>query len=323
MKHTTLALLAGATLAAAFTGAAAFGQSTTTGSAEFHMAMARLAAGDDNQRLYRALCEQPATGPITGAPPPDPERSTWHVEPVKVFDNLYFVGEKEYSAWAVDTSEGIILIDTIWHYSVADEIEGGLRKLGLDPARIKYAIVSHAHIDHIGGARYLQEKFGTRIILSEVDWQFAESSTRLPSKPKRDIIAYDGQKLTLGDTTITMYVTPGHTLGTISTLVPVRDGSRMHLAAEWGGTGFNFEHSRARFETYAASAERFGNIVAQAGADVHIANHTNQDNSPVKMAALEKRKAGDPHPYVVGTDSIHRYLQVAEECARVGALREK
>ena len=120
-----------------------------------------------------------------------------------------------------------------------------------------------------------------------------------------------------------MYLTPGHTLGTISTLVPVRDGGRTHLAAEWGGTGFNFEHSRARFETYAASAQRFGTIVAQAGADVHIANHTNQDNSPAKMAALEKRKAGDPHPYVVGTDSIRRYLQVAEECARAGALREK
>ena len=105
-------------------------------------------------------------------------------------------------------------------------------------------------------------------VLSEVDWQLAETSTRLPSKPKRDLIAYDGQKLTLGDTTITMYLTPGHTLGTISTLVPVRDGGRVHLAAEWGGTGFNFEHSRARFETYAASAQRFGTIVAQAGADV-------------------------------------------------------
>jgi len=44
---------------------------------------------------------------------------------------------------------------------------------------------------------------------------------------------------------------------------------------------------------------------------------------PTKMAALEKRKAGDQHPYVVGTDSIRRYLKVAEECARVGALGEK
>jgi hypothetical protein len=41
------------------------------------------------------------------------------------------------------------------------------------------------------------------------------------------------------------------------------------------------------------------------------------------MAALEMRKTGDLHPYVIGTDSIHRYLQVAEECARASALREK
>ena len=119
-------------------------------------------------------------------------------------------------------------------------------------------------------------------VLSEVDWQLAETSTRLPSKPKRDLIAYDGQKLTPGDTTITMYLTPGHTLGTISTIVPVRDGGRMHLAAEWGGTGFNFEHSRARFETYAASAQRLGTIVAQAGADVHIANTPTRTTPPPK-----------------------------------------
>jgi len=47
------------------------------------------------------------------------------------------------------------------------------------------------------------------------------------------------------------------------------------------------------------------------------------DLSEDEMAALEKRKAGDPHPYVVGTDSIRRYVKVAEECARAGALREK
>jgi metallo-beta-lactamase class B len=182
MKPKTFASFATTALAAAFAGAAAIGQ-PTTGTVESHMAMAKVAAGDDNQRLYQALCEQPAAGPNTGGAPPDPERSAWHVEPVTVFDNLYFVGEKEYSAWAVNTSDGIILIDTIWHYSVADEVEGGLRKLGLDPARLKYAIVSHAHIDHIGGAKYLQEKFGTRIILWEVDWQLAETNTRLPRAP--------------------------------------------------------------------------------------------------------------------------------------------
>ena len=66
-------------------------------------------------------------------------------EPVKVFDNLYFVGMTEYSAWAVKTSDGIILLDTIYDYSIEDEVVGGLKKLGLDPATIKYALVSHGH----------------------------------------------------------------------------------------------------------------------------------------------------------------------------------
>ena len=54
------------------------------------------------------------------------------------------------------------------------------------------------------------------------------------------MVVTDGQKLTLGDTTLTLYLTPGHTEGTISTIVPVRDGGQRHVAAAWGGTLFNF-----------------------------------------------------------------------------------
>ena len=96
--------------------------------------------------------------------------------------------------------------------------------------------------------------------------QAAVYATVLPQKDVDGFHPVNVGKLMLGDTTLTMHLTPGHTLGTISTLIPVRDNGVPHLAAEWGGTGFNFEHSRARFETYAASAQRFGNIVAQSGA---------------------------------------------------------
>lgn len=249
---------------------------------------------------------------------------------MKVFDNLYFVGQTEYSAWAVTTSAGIIIIDTIFDYSVEDEIVGGLKKLGRDPATIKYAIVSHGHFDHSGGARYLQEHFGTRVILSAADWDLLDRSPQ--TKPKRDMVATDGQKLTLGDTTLILYLTPGHTLGTISTLIPVKDGATPHLAAEWGGTGFNWIQNRADyisssrsdrfwFETYSRSAQRFRDIAASAGADVLMANHPSLDGSQAKLAALSKRRPGDPHPYVVGNDSVKRYLTVADECAKAGALR--
>src|SRR4029077_4253559 len=98
--------------------------------------------------------------------------------------------------------------------------------------------------------------------------------------------ASHGQKLTHGAPPLTFYLTPGHTLGTVSVLIPVKDNGKPHLVAEWGGTGFNFEHSRERFQTYVASADRFGEIVAISGADVLIANHTNLDGSKVKLPAL-------------------------------------
>jgi hypothetical protein len=76
------------------------------------------------------------------------------------------------------------------------------------------------------------------------------------------MVAVDGQQLTLGDTSITFYLTPGHTPGTISTLIPVKDQGRSHLAAQWGGTGFNFTITPDRtkrywFDAYARSASRF------------------------------------------------------------------
>src|SRR4029079_14341352 len=98
----------------------------------------------------------------------------WHAEPVKVFDNLYWLGQTEVSVWAITTSQGIVVIDPIFDYSVEDEFVEGWKKVGLDPAQIKYAIVSHGHADHSGGAKYLQDHLKTRILLSGADWESLE-----------------------------------------------------------------------------------------------------------------------------------------------------
>jgi metallo-beta-lactamase class B len=128
-------------------------------------------------------------------------------------------------------------------------------------------------------------------------------------------VATDGMMLTLGDTTVTLYVTPGHTLGTISTVFPVRDGARRHVAATWGGTLFNFGPNRERLVAYAESARRFRDLVAKAGADVILSNHTVYDGSKTKLPAVQARRPGAPHPYVVGPDVVRRYLMTVGECA--------
>jgi metallo-beta-lactamase class B len=315
----------------ALAGPSAFGQSKD--SVDAHVAAARVAAGREHTAVFDNLCAAPAPTPAPQqaqqpaaqrqGPPP---RSQWHAEPRKVFDNLYYLGQSEYSAWAVTTSDGIIVVDALFDYSVEDEIVNGLTTLGLDPKNIKYVLVSHGHSDHVGGARLLQERFGARVIMSAADWDLTGRNTQSWPKPKRDMVATDGQRLTLGDTTLTMYLTPGHTPGTISTLIPVKDQGRTHLAAEWGGTGFNFtitpdKPRRFWFETYATSAEHFRDAVARSNADVLIANHPNQDGAKMKLAALEKRKPSDPHPFVIGNDSVKRYLTMVGECAKAGLLR--
>jgi metallo-beta-lactamase class B len=284
--------------------------------AKAHVEAARAAAGEHGGMVDR-LCPMPGaqrTGPPRRGPREVPPRDAWHVEPVRVFDNLLFVGQSEFSTWAVTTSEGIIVIDPIFDYSVEDEVVEGLRKLGLDPADIRYVLVSHGHYDHAGGAKFLQEHFGARVLLSKADWDLLDE-TNPDWKPRRDIEVVDGQKLTLGDTTLELYLTPGHTYGTISTLIPLRDGSTRHVAALWGGTLFNFGPEPTRFEAYAASADRFREIAARANADVVLSNHTDYDGSKDKLPRVAARTPGAPHPYVVGTDSVRRYLTVANECA--------
>ena len=329
MRH-GIALTFGAVLVAI-----GFAVSVMTQSTAGHLTSARAASGKDFDALLGVTCDlvKPPPGvapaaPAAAAAPGPPARATWHAEPAKVFDNVYFVGQSEYSAWAVTTSDGIILMDAIFDYSVDDEVVNGLKALGLDPAQIKYVVISHAHGDHVGGAGFLQKR-GARIVMSAADWDLMEAAKVAYLKPTRDIVATDGQKLTLGDTTVTLYVTPGHTLGTISSLIPVKDGTRRHVAAYWGGTAFNWLRGPAAYITpdrpasfwftqYANSARRFRDLAGAAGADVLLSNHTNFDGSKTKIPALRARAAGAPHPYVVGRQAVTRYLTVAEECARAG-----
>jgi metallo-beta-lactamase class B len=309
-----------------------------------HVAAAKAAAGTDFAGVFNRICTEavppttpatPARGAARGAaprPPGPPPRDSWHADPVKVFDNLYFLGQTEYSVWAVTTSAGIILIDAIFDYSVDDEVSGGLRTLGLDPATIKYVVISHGHSDHSGGAKFLQDRYNAHVLLTAADWDLLDKSTQ--TKPKRDMVATDGQKLTLGDTTLTLYHTPGHTLGTQSTLIPVTDHGVKHVAAHWGGTAFNWMAGPAAyitperpasfwFQTYSASARRFKEITMQAGADVLISNHTIFDGSKTKIPALAQRKPGDPHPYVIGKEGVQRYLTTVDECAQAGLANQQ
>jgi metallo-beta-lactamase class B len=295
-------------------------------SAALHLDSARRAAGADHGFIFGRLCEAPIRAlhapPAVGEVPPElkgtDESRKWYAEPARVFDDLFFLGQTAFSVWGLRTREGVILVDSIFDYSVEAEVIEGLRKLGIDPAEIRYVIISHAHGDHSGGAGILQ-RHGARIVMSATDWDLYEKSSD-KVKARRDIVATDGMPITLGGTTVRVHLTPGHTHGTISTVLPVHDGGKRHVAALWGGTLFNFRDSPddprdARLKTYAQSAARFREIARAAGADILLSNHTAYDGTTVKLPELPGRRVGQKHPYVIGTDAVQRYFRVAEECA--------
>ena len=242
-----------------------------------------------------------------------PPKENWYAEGGQVFDNLYMLTTKTNSAWAVKTSAGIILIDTLFGYAAQDAIVDGLKKAGLDPADIKYIIVSHAHGDHDGSVKFLQDTYKPRIIMGPKDW---ELSARSADPPRHDIDATDGQKVTLGDTTVTIYITPGHTGGTLSVLVPVTDRGQPHLAMEWGGTALGGGTSKEMLESYISNARRLKDISDGLGADVIIVNHTEYNDALNRFEQTKARKAGEPNPWIVGKGEVQTYLTVVEECAK-------
>src|SRR5437879_3819530 len=224
-------------------------QASGKASVQSHLAAAKAAAyepGNDLTQLYDTVCA-PA---LSDRGPREPEiqavaesrapqtgpRAEWRTPPGKAFDNLYYIGSPFQSTWAVTTSDGIILIDSGYDYSAKELITDGLKKLHLDPTQIKYVVLTHVHGDRFYGARYLQDTYKARVIMSEADWNVM-TKTNDPSelKPKKDMVATDGMKLTLGDTTLTLYITPGHTPGTVSVLAPPKDGNERHVGAVWGG----------------------------------------------------------------------------------------
>ena len=264
--------------------------------------------------------------PYVSDPGKAPARATWYAEPAKVFDNLYFVGGSVHSAWALTTREGIILLDTIYPYNSEELIVGGMKKVGLDPKDIKYLVVSHAHQDHIGGAEMIQKRYGARVVMSAPDWDLVE---KVPNRfktmaPKRDIVATDGMKLTLGESTVNIWFTPGHTDGTTSFTFQVLDRGRPVNVVYSGGTALVYEWdlpewSIKNMQTYINSQRHLAAKAKESGATVLLSNHSEFDEAVKKNRMLAGRGNG-PHPYEIGTDWVQRYFTVTENCARATQL---
>jgi hydroxyacylglutathione hydrolase len=105
------------------------------------------------------------------------------------------------------------------------DVEAVLQRHGL---RCTAIVITHAHIDHIGGAKKMKDRTGAPVYMNEADQelydhldiQAAWLGTATPEQTKIDVAARDGDTLTLGAETFHVLHTPGHTQGSLSLWIP-------------------------------------------------------------------------------------------------------
>ncbi len=252
-----------------------------------------------------------------------PPRESWYADPIQVFDDLYWLGGAIHSAWLLKTSEGYILIDTQFPYNSGELILDGMRKLGLDPREISHILISQAHGDHIGGVEVVQEASGAPVIMGKADWDLIRTYPNRYRTMTPDfstgIEVSENLSLTIGNSTIEIYPTPGHTKGTLSYIFTVHDFGRPLVVSYSGGTAFNFPTATPipgipNLEEYIASQRMFAEKSAEAGATVLLTNHSEFDDAHDKVRMLAGRGFG-PNPFVSSTEWVDRYYDVMIYCA--------
>lgn len=315
--------LAAAILAFPVGSALAQGGDTDAVSAEtraaVHVENARRLAGTDLKTPFDFFCVPGNARPNDFSAPP--------LEPMRLFDNVYALGNSETVVYAITTSEGIVLIDAGVEAELESVLLPGLRELGLDPADVALVLLGHGHSDHYGGASHFQA-LGARVGTTEADWDTiaqAAASGRpgATPAPSRDLIVREGEAIVVGDTTITPVEIPGHTPGALAFIFPVRDGDASHVAGLFGGTVLAAAYTPAPgLARYIDSIAHFLEIAASEGVDVEIQNHPIFDDTPARLAALAARAPGEPHPFVMGQERYQRFWRIVSECMQADIVRK-
>lgn len=172
----------------------------------------------------------------------------WKVDvaPFRVAPHIYYVGNRWVGSFLIESSEGLALIDTTVMETLYLLLES-IRKLGFDPKDIRKIFLTHAHMDHDGAARAIRELSGAKIYLSRED----EEWRKRPEADMHDtgfkIADYevdefysDETPVVMGDVTVRTRLCAGHTPGTTSFFVTVKEDNGSPLV--WGmhgGVGIN------------------------------------------------------------------------------------
>jgi len=226
-------------------------------------------------------------------------------EPFKMIGNVYYVGTDGLASYLITSPQGHILVDTVMPEATS-QIKANIEKLGFKVTDIKYLVNTHAHIDHTGGLAEMKQASGAQMIAGEADKPLLEGGY-YPGDEKNEDLAFpavkvdravkEGDKVTLGDTTLTAHATPGHSPGCTSWELTVKDGkeNREVLFFCSGTVALNRLVGQP---TYPGIVDDYRATFAKAKAmkiDVLLGPHPEVYGMQAKRAQM---KDGAPNPFV-------------------------
>ena len=242
-------------------------------------------------------------------------QATYSVHPEKMFDNLYYVGKPFVGVYILKTSAGLVMWDTLDNPKEAETmLVPGMKQLGLDPKDIKLVILTHGHFDHFGGAKWLQDNYHTTIAESQADWDLmavykADGTDAHPYPPTKDRVLADGEDVKVGDTTIHIVLTPGHSPGTVSSIFPVKDKGATRVMAMWGGTAY--PATKAALDQMGSSMDKFKESITSAKAVGLLNTHPRAFYLRERLAGIDPKGA---NPLVLGAADTAASMGVMSEC---------
>lgn len=233
------------------------------------------------------------------------------IEPLKLFDNLYFIGTTTVGAYIIDSGAGLIMLDTGCDNVDAAIMVEGIRKLGLNPEKIRIIFISHEHFDHYGGVQYLLKNIcpDAKVAMSLVGWNMLQTvpvewNYTEPRPQKADIFLTDGMKIKVGNEIVQVVSTPGHSPGCVSFIFQVTDNGEPHVAGIMGG--IKVWPTQLETKLYKSSIEYFKAFAENAKCDIGLSFHPMESNlTPVRL-----RKSEERNPLIIGQEQFNSvYLQ--------------
>ena len=217
------------------------------------------------------------------------EQQSKQFPPHKVIGNIYYVGTETLSSYLITTPQGHILVDTTYERNVP-VIRDSVEKLGFKFTDIKIVLGSHAHADHQEGDAMVKELTGAQVMAMEQDIPALQNMPRGKTHPI-DRVLHDGDKVTLGNVTLTAHLTPGHTRGCTTWTMKVDDGGKSYDVVIIGSMGVNPGTTLVSNRQVPQIADEYiqgFKVMHSLPCDVPLGSHPGMYNMAEKYAKLGK-----------------------------------